>query len=126
MNWVLAPQYLINGLLVGIIYATYTTGYSLVLTTSRFMHVCHGGIVAISGLLSWYLTTQCGFPLLLAVLCSIAAGMLTGVVLEIFIYRRLRNRGLPFLLTMIVSLGCMTVIESALAMLFNTTTKRCV
>ena len=123
MNWILAPQYLINGLLAGIIYATYTIGYSLVLTTSRFMHVCHGGIVAVSGLNTWYLATKCGVPLLFAALLGILSGIIVGVFLEVVVYRRLRKRGLPFLLTMIVSLGCMTVIENVLAMLFSTTTK---
>lgn len=123
MNLALAPQYLINGLLAGIIYATYTTGYSLVLTTSRFMHVCHGGILSISGLLMWYLCASVGVPMLPSALAAAGTGVVVGLFLEIAIYRRLRRRGLPFLLTMIVSLGCMTVLQNALAMLFGTNTK---
>ena len=119
----LAIQYLINGLLAGVIYATYTTGYSLVLTTSRFMHVCHGGILSISGMLTWYLCSKHGVPLLAAMAAGIISGIIVGVFLEVFIYRRLRMQKLPFLLTMIVSLGCMTVIQSALAMIFSTTTR---
>lgn len=123
MNLALAPQYLINGLLTGIIYATYTTGYSLVLTTSRFMHVCHGGILSVSGLLTWYLCAGLGMPLLLSALAAAGVGVLVGLFLEVAIYRRLRRRGLPFLLTMIVSLGCMTVLQNLLAMVFGTNTK---
>ena len=95
MNLALAPQYLINGLLAGIIYATYTTGYSLVLTTSRFMHVCHGGILSISGLLMWYLCASVGVPMLPSALAAAGTGVVVGLFLEIAIYRRLRRRGLP-------------------------------
>lgn len=115
----LAPQFLINGILAGMVYATYTTGYSLVLTTSRFMHVCHGGILSVSGLMTWYLYTSMGIPLLGAILISIAAGIIVGVFIEIAVYRRLRKMGLPFLLTMIVSLGCMTILQSGLCMIFG-------
>ena len=123
MNLVLAPQYLINGLLVGIIYATYTTGYSMVLTTSRFMHVCHGGILSVSGLLTWFFCASMGMPLLISALLAALMGVLVGLFLELAIYRRLRNHGLPFLLTMIVSLGCMTVLQNALALIFGTNVK---
>ena len=83
MNLALAPQYLINGLLAGIIYATYTTGYSLVLTTSRFMHVCHGGILSISGLLMWYLCASVGVPMLPSALAAAGTGVVVGLFLEI-------------------------------------------
>ena len=86
MNLALAPQYLINGLLAGIIYATYTTGYSLVLTTSRFMHVCHGGILSISGLLMWYLCASVGVPMLPSALAAAGTGVVVGLFLEIAIY----------------------------------------
>lgn len=119
----LAPQYLINGLLAGVIYAAYSTGYSLVLTTSRFMHVCHGGILSVAGLLCWYLAVNHGIPLLPAAILAILCGIAVGVLLEICIYRKLRKNNLPFLLTMIVSLGCMTVLQNVLAMVFGTNMK---
>jgi len=119
----LAPQYLINGLLAGVIYATYTTGYSLVLTTSRFMHVCHGGILSVAGLLMWTFAYRLGIPLFPAALMAMASGITVGVLLELLVYRRLRRNNLPFLLTMIVSLGCMTVLQSLLAMIFGTNMK---
>ena len=56
-------------------------------------------------------------------LAAAGTGVVVGLFLEIAIYRRLRRRGLPFLLTMIVSLGCMTVLQNALAMLFGTNRK---
>jgi len=42
-----------------------------------------------------------------------------GVFIELVVYRRLRNMGIPFLLTMIASLGCMTVLQNALCMIFG-------
>ena len=62
-------------------------------------------------------------PIAAAILIGMAAALLTGVFIELCIYRHLRANGLPFLLTMIVSLGCMTVIQSLLALLLGNNMK---
>lgn len=112
----LLPQYLLNGILAGMVYAVFTSGYSLIFATSRFMHIANGGILSLCGMLTWYFAVSRDVPVVISILLGIAAALLVGVFIEVCIYRRLRNNGLPFLLTMIVSLGCMTVIQSLLAL----------
>lgn len=119
----LLPQYLVNGILAGMIYAVFTSGYSLIFATSRFMHIANGGILSLCGMLTWYCAVSKGMPIAAAILIGMAAALLTGVFIELCIYRHLRANGLPFLLTMIVSLGCMTVIQSLLALLLGNNMK---
>ena len=119
----LLPQYLVNGILAGMIYAVFTSGYSLIFATSRFMHIANGGILSLCGMLTWYCAVSRGMPIAAAILIGMAAALLTGVFIELCIYRHLRANGLPFLLTMIVSLGCMTVIQSLLALLLGNNMK---
>ena len=119
----LLPQYLVNGILAGMIYAVFTSGYSLIFATSRFMHIANGGILSLCGMLTWYCAVSGGMPIAAAILIGMAAALLTGVFIELCIYRHLRANGLPFLLTMIVSLGCMIVIQSLLALLLGNNMK---
>ncbi len=119
----LLPQYLINGILAGMIYAVFTSGYSLIFATSRFMHVANGGILSLCGMLTWYFAVSKGVPVVVSIAIGVAAALLVGVFIEVCIYRRLRANGLPFLLTMIVSLGCMTVIQSLLALFLGNNMK---
>ena len=57
----LLPQYLVNGILAGMIYAVFTSGYSLIFATSRFMHIANGGILSLCGMLTWY-PRECPSP----------------------------------------------------------------
>lgn len=123
MFFSLLPQYLVNGILAGMVYAVFTSGYSLIFATSRFMHIANGGILSLCGLLTWYLSVSKGIPVILSIFIGIAAAVLVGVFIEFFIYRHLRKNGLPFLLTMIVSLGCMTIIQSLLALFLGNNMK---
>jgi len=116
MDISLLPQYLVNGILAGMIYAVFTSGYSLIFATSRFMHIANGGILSLCGMLTWYFSVSKQVPILLSIFIGMVSALLVGVFIEACIYRRLRANGLPFLLTMIVSLGCMTVIQSILAL----------
>ena len=59
----LLPQYLVNGILAGMIYAVFTSGYSLIFATSRFMHIANGGILSLCGMLTWYCAVSRGCPL---------------------------------------------------------------
>ena len=108
----LLPQYLVNGILAGMIYAVFTSGYSLIFATSRFMHIANGGILSLCGMLTWYCAVSRGIPIAAAILIGMAAALLTGVFIELCIYRHL-----------IVSLGCMTVIQSLLALLLGNNMK---
>ncbi|MGN1413984.1 MAG: branched-chain amino acid ABC transporter permease [Anaerovoracaceae bacterium] len=123
MFFSLLPQYLINGILAGMVYAVFTSGYSLIFATSRFMHIANGGILSLCGLLTWYFAVTKGVPVVISIFIGIAAAVLVGVFIELFIYRHLRKNGLPFLLTMIVSLGCMTIIQSLLALFLGNNMK---
>lgn len=122
-NFSLLPQYLINGILAGMVYAVFTSGYSLIFATSRFMHIANGGILSLCGLLTWYFAVSKDMPVFPAILISIGCAVLVGLFIEAVIYRRLRKNGLPFLLTMIVSLGCMTIIQSLLALFLGSNMK---
>lgn len=119
----LLPQYFINGLLAGMVYAVFTSGYSLIFATSRFMHIANGGILSLCGLLTWYFAVSKGVPIIISIFIGMVAAVLVGIFIELFVYRHLRKNGLPFLLTMIVSLGCMTIIQSLLALFLGNNMK---
>lgn len=119
----LALQYLINGILVGMTYAVFSTGYALVFSTTRFLHVAAGGVFAVSGVMTWLMYVKAGLPLAIAIIFGIALSVGLSCIIEIFIYQPLRNRKTTVLLTMITSLGVMTVIQNGLALAFDSSIK---
>jgi len=116
------PQLLVNGLIAGGIYSLVALGFGLIYSTTRFFHFAHGAVYAVGA----YLTYACwlsGMSLYAAIPLAVIGTSILGALLDIGIYRPLRQKGASSLILLIASLGLFTVIQNLISLVFGDDTK---
>lgn len=86
-------QSLIDGVLIGGVYAAIGLGLSLAYGVMGVVNWAHGEVLMVSMFISFYLTKFAGFDPYLTALVNIAVMGAVGFVLQRFVFNRLVNRG---------------------------------
>ncbi|MFH1974150.1 MAG: branched-chain amino acid ABC transporter permease [Pseudomonadota bacterium] len=121
-----AIQILINALMLGVIYSLMALGFSLIFGIARIVNFAHGEIYMIGCFLCYFIVSFLGLPFPLGVVASIALAGLFGVVLELFLFRRIRpeeagtSAEYP---TVAVTLALSLMLPALVATFFGTTEK---
>jgi branched-chain amino acid transport system permease protein len=111
------PQHLLNGLASGSLYALLAIGLSLTYGVLRIIHIAHGGVYMLGGMLSFTLLATLRLPVPLAIALTVLACGLLGVACEKFAYRPLR--GANVIVTLISSLGLLLAMENLARVLWG-------
>ncbi|MBH1963296.1 MAG: branched-chain amino acid ABC transporter permease [Comamonadaceae bacterium] len=116
-------QQIINGLVLGSMYALIALGYTMVYGIIQLINFAHGEVLMIGALTAWtsigiMQTHMAGAPgwvmLLLALVIACAVAAVLNFVIEKIAYRRLRNS--PRLAPLITAIG-MSILLQTLAMI---------
>ena len=116
-------QFIVNGVITGVIYSLMAIGFALVYNTTRIFHIAVAGIYVFAAYMfwvaKWYLNCSFSNAFMLAVLLTMGLSLLT----ELAVYRPLKNRNASTNVMMIASIGLMTIIINLIAMFFGNETK---
>ncbi|HET6789040.1 MAG TPA: branched-chain amino acid ABC transporter permease, partial [Aquabacterium sp.] len=114
-------QQLINGLVLGSMYALVALGYTMVYGIINLINFAHGEVLMVGALVSWTVVSyfaDAGLPgwalLSLSLVAAMAVCMALNVVIEKLAYRPLRNA--PRLAPLITAMG-MSLLLQTLAMI---------
>ncbi|HEY1391850.1 MAG TPA: branched-chain amino acid ABC transporter permease [Methylibium sp.] len=114
-------QQIINGLVLGSVYALVALGYTMVYGIINLINFAHGEVLMVGAMVSWTIVTgmaDSGLPGWLLLLISLAAAIVVCAVLNFSIekiaYRPLRNA--PRLAPLITAMG-MSLLLQTLAMI---------
>lgn len=113
------PQLIANSLIAGSIYAILTLGFNLTYASAKFIDMGFGVFTAVGGYSVFYISKMLGFPLPLGILAGIVLSGLLSFLAYAFIYRPLRKRKSSSAVLLIASLGVLTALQAAIAMLFT-------
>ncbi|RMH46221.1 MAG: branched-chain amino acid ABC transporter permease [Alphaproteobacteria bacterium] len=102
-------QQLLNGFVVGGVYALFALGFTLVFGIQRVLNLAHGAIF-MSGAFIAYYTVAAGGPLWLGLALAVIGSGLISVLVEIVCFRRLRRSGDEEFGGIISSIGASLVI----------------
>lgn len=116
-------QFVINGLVTGVLYTLVAMGFALVYNTTRLFHMAAVAVYVFAAYMFYLFAVPVGLPILLAGLVSIGLTMGLSLLTDVAMYRPLKRRGASDNVAMIASIGLMTVVVNALAMLFGNETK---
>lgn len=116
-------QFIINGLITGLLYSLLALGFALVYNTTHIFHIAAAGIYVFAAYMFWWLAVSCGLPVAVAAVLAIALTMGLSWLSEAGMYRPLRKKKSSLSVVMIASIGLMTVIVNVIAMLFGNETK---
>lgn len=116
-------QFIINGLITGVLYSLLAIGFALVYNTTKIFHIAAAGIYVFAAYMFWFFVANVGLSIILAALVSIMLTMLLSLLSELCVYRPLKNKKASLNVAMIASIGAMTVIVNTIAMFFGNETK---
>lgn len=116
-------QFIINGLITGLLYSLLAIGFALVYNTTHIFHIAAAGIYVFAAYMFWWLAVKLEVPTLLAAALAVALTMGLSLLSESTLYRPLRKKKTSLNVIMIASIGLMTVIVNLIAMFFGNETK---
>ena len=115
--------FLVNGLVLGGIYAMVAIGFSIIFTTTRTFHFAHGAIYLFAGYAIYFVTESLRWSLWVALLIAAALAVGLGVGIERFVYRPLRARRATALALFVAALGLLIFLQNLISVLFGSQAK---
>ncbi|MBW2429838.1 MAG: branched-chain amino acid ABC transporter permease [Deltaproteobacteria bacterium] len=121
MNTEYIAQQIVNGLILGSMYAMVAMGFSMIYGIIRLINFAHGDVVMIGAFCTLGLFQALGAPFPLVVLVVLTAGALVGILIEKGAFRPMR--GAPQVTGFIASLAVSIMLQN-LGILFLTAQPR--
>ena len=85
------PQQLVNGIILGSIYALLALGYTMVYGIIKLINFAHGDIYMMGAFVGYYAINSLGLNFWVALVFAMLVCAILGVVIEFLAYRPLRN-----------------------------------
>lgn len=113
-------QSVVNGLVTGVLYSLMAIGFALVYNTTKVFHIAAAGIYVFAAYMFYTFTSW--LPVIPAALVAVVLSMGLSLLTELFVYRPLWKRNAYNSVSMIASIGLMTLIINILALIYKTKT----
>ena len=108
------PQQLANGILLGATYALFALGFTLMFGVLRVINLTYGFYFSAGALIALWLVRAAGLGIAAALPVAAVASGLLAVVLDWLLLTRLRSARAPELASLMVTLGAVLALYSAL------------
>lgn len=116
-------QFLINGLITGVLYSLLAIGFALVYNTTKVFHIAAAAIYVVAAYAFYTFSVVLGLQLPVAGLFSVCVTMIVSWGSEMLVYRPLKRRKASLNVMMIASIGLMTILVNLVAMFYGNETK---
>jgi len=103
-------QQLLNGISLGSVYALFAVGFTIVFGVLEIINLAHPAVLAIGALVAYSLFTTLRVAMPLAIVGTLVATGLLGVVLDAAAFRPLRARRAGPLASLITSIGAALIL----------------
>jgi branched-chain amino acid transport system permease protein len=114
MTWV---NIIVQGILVGGLYALFAAGLSLIFGVMRLVNIAHGDFIVASAYLGWVVVQVTGLHPLASLIIVVPIAMLFGYALQLGIFNR--TLGKDVLPPLLVTFGLSVIIQNALLETFT-------
>lgn len=116
-------QLLVNGIVMGSIYALVSLGFALVYNTTRIFHIAYSVLYVFAPYMILTFYRNLGIPFYLAFPIAILLTIFLSVLMELTIYRPLSKKKSSSTVVLISSIGIMIVVINLIAMFYGNETK---
>ena len=117
-------QQLLNGVVVGAVYALFSLGLTLVFGMHRILNLAHGAVFMWGALIGYFAVTLAGLPLWAAFIAAILGAGLVSVALELCVFRPLRRHQGDEFGTIVASIGANLILMQLAQQATNAQTLR--
>jgi branched-chain amino acid transport system permease protein len=119
MIWV---NIIVQGILVGGLYALFAAGLSLIFGVMRLVNIAHGDLIVAVAYLAWVIVQYTGLHPLLSLVLVIPIAMAFGYALQIGILNR--TLGKDILPPLLVTFGLSVILQNGLLEVFTADTRK--
>lgn len=116
-------QFIVNGFITGGIYSLVALGFALIYQTTRFFHFAHGAVYTFGAYFAFLFYIQLGMDRVIAFPTACIATALSGIALELGVYKPMRERKATDLTLLIASLGLYILLQNIISMAWGDDTK---
>ena len=117
-------QQLLNGVVVGAVYALFSLGLTLVFGMHRILNLAHGAVFMWGALIGYFAVTLAGLPLWAALIVAVFGAGLVSVALELCVFRPLRRHQGDEFGTIVASIGANLILMQLAQQATNAQTLR--
>ncbi len=114
-------SYLIGGLGLGSVYAIIALGYSMVYGIAKMLNFAHGDVIMVGAFVAYFALSSFGLPTIVALILSVVACTVLGIVVEKLAYKPLR--GASSLSVLITAIGVSYFLQNGAMLMWGTDTK---
>ena len=114
-------SYLIGGLGLGSVYAIIALGYSMVYGIAKMLNFAQGDVIMVGAFVAYFALSSFGLPTIVALILSVVACTVLGIVVEKLAYKPLR--GASSLSVLITAIGVSYFLQNAAMLMWGTDTK---
>jgi branched-chain amino acid transport system permease protein len=115
-------QTIINGIMLGSVYAMVALGLTLIFGILEIPNFAHGALYMIGAYVAFFCISSMGVSYWFALVISIGALFLLGMIIERFIYRPFYNQ--PHISSFIVAVGLIFILENGALVLWGADFRR--
>lgn len=110
-------QQLINGLMLGSVYALLALGYTMVYGIIKLINFAHGDVYMLGAYFGYFFIKVLHLNFFIALILAMAVSAIIGVVIEYIAYRPLRHS--PRIAVLISALGISFLLENGMTYLYG-------
>lgn len=107
-------QQILNGIMLGSVYALFALGFTLIFGVMNILNLAHGAIFAFGAFVALYCVSGLALPLYLVVPIVMVAGALLSIIVDLVAFQSLRRRGADEFGAIVSSIGAGLIITSML------------
>src|SRR5574341_1859640 len=119
----IATQLILNGIIAGAVYALVASGFSLIYSVTKFMHLAHGAVLALGAYLLYTFAVNAGLNFWLAILLTLICTSFSGVLIDWLVYRPLRKRKASGAVLLIASIAVLIFVNALILALWGADVK---
>jgi branched-chain amino acid transport system permease protein len=116
-------QFLLNGLITGLLYALLALSFSLVYNTTKIFHIAYAGILVSSSFIFYTFSIQLFFPFVVTLLLTVIVTGLLNVGIEKFLYQALETKKVKQNSILVASIGAFIILTNTIAMIYGNENK---
>ncbi|MDE2260011.1 MAG: branched-chain amino acid ABC transporter permease [Betaproteobacteria bacterium] len=117
-------QQIVNAISLGSVYALFALGFTLVFGILGVINLSHGGIFMLGAYAALLLISKFFLPFWIAIPVAMIFSGLVGLLIDVLILRRLRQRQASHLMPMIATIGAAILMTSLAQGLFGSEARR--
>lgn len=113
-------QILVNGLIIGMLYALVSTGFALVYNTTKIFHIYYAALMIVTPYCFYALHIDMQWSFYIALFISISICVLLSVLGEVLVYYPFRKHNRSENATLVASIGLMTIVINLVGAIWGT------